>query len=80
MTPGSDDLAQAVATALLGHDLVILQNHGQVTVGRNYQDALQRAVFFEFAAAIYFRTKQQPVSIDEQGINLLYQARRDGFP
>ena len=79
MTPGSDDLAQAVATALLGHDLVILQNHGQVTVGKNYQEALQRAVFFEFAAAIYFRTKQQPISIDEQEINLLYQARRDGF-
>ncbi|CAK8716497.1 Aldolase [Candidatus Electrothrix laxa] len=80
MTPGSDGLAQAVATALLGHDLVILQNHGQVTVGKDYRDALQRAIFFEFAASIYFRTKQQPIPINKQGINFLHQARQDGFP
>lgn len=80
MTPGSDALAQAVASALQGHDMVILQNHGQVTVGKNYQEVLQRAVFFEFAAAIYFRTNQQPIPIDEQEINFLHQVRRDGLP
>ena len=80
MTPGSDDLAQGVASALQGHDMVILQNHGQVTVGKDYREALQRAVFFEFATAIYFRTKQQPVSIDEHGITFLHQARQNGFP
>ncbi|WP_339137343.1 MAG: class II aldolase/adducin family protein [Candidatus Electrothrix sp. GW3-4] len=80
MTPGSDELAQAVTSALQEHDLVVLQNHGQVTVGKDYPEMLQRALFFEFAAAIYFRTNQQPVSIDEQGINFLHQARQNGFP
>ena len=80
MTPGSEALAQAVASALQEHDLVLLQNHGQVTVGKDYKEVLQRAIFFEFAAAIYFRTNQQPVPINEQGINFLHQARREGFP
>jgi len=75
-----NDLTLAVAATLPGHDLIVLQNHGQVTVGKNYRDALQRALSFEVAAAIYFRTKQQPIPIDEQGINFLHQARRDGFP
>ena len=79
LTPGSDDLAQAVTAALQKHDLVVLRNHGQVTVGKDYREVLQRALFFEFAAAIYFQTNRQPVSIDEQGINFLYQARRNGF-
>ncbi|MCI5131688.1 MAG: hypothetical protein D3904_09220 [Candidatus Electrothrix sp. EH2] len=47
---------------------------------KDYRDVLQRAVFFEFAAAIYFRTNRQPVPIDEQEINILHQARRNGLP
>ena len=79
MKPGSDELAQTVVAALQEHDLVILQNHGQVTVGKDYREVLQRAIFFEFAAALHFRTNQQPIPIDEQGITFLHQARRNGF-
>ncbi|MCI5122508.1 MAG: class II aldolase/adducin family protein [Candidatus Electrothrix sp. AUS4] len=79
LTPGSEELAQAVAAALQEHDLAVLRNHGQVTVGKDYREVLQRALFFEFAAAIYFRTNQQPVPIDGQEIDFLHQARREGF-
>ncbi|MCI5121999.1 MAG: hypothetical protein D3908_12570 [Candidatus Electrothrix sp. AUS4] len=79
LTPGSDELAQAVAAALQEHDMAVLQNHGQVTVGKDYREVLQRALFFEFAAAIYFRNNQQPISINKQGINFLYQGRNSSF-
>jgi ribulose-5-phosphate 4-epimerase/fuculose-1-phosphate aldolase len=34
------------------HDLVLMQNHGEVTVGKSYEEAIQRAVFFELACRI----------------------------
>jgi ribulose-5-phosphate 4-epimerase/fuculose-1-phosphate aldolase len=53
--PGSKALAEAVIEALSGHNLAMLANHGQVTVGKDYEQAIQRAVFFEMACAILVR-------------------------
>jgi ribulose-5-phosphate 4-epimerase/fuculose-1-phosphate aldolase len=50
--PGSADLAAAVTAAIREHDLVILQNHGQVRWSR-LPDALRKALYFEFASSIY---------------------------
>jgi ribulose-5-phosphate 4-epimerase/fuculose-1-phosphate aldolase len=53
--PGSIALAEAVTDALSRHNLAMLANHGQVTVGKDYEQAIQRAVFFEMVCAILVR-------------------------
>ena len=50
--PGSKDLANAVTTAMRHHDLAVLVNHGQVTVARDLEHAIQNAEFFELACEI----------------------------
>ncbi|MFH1287613.1 MAG: class II aldolase/adducin family protein [bacterium] len=55
MPPGSHDLAVAVTSAVRGHNLAILRNHGQVAVGKDFREAFQRAVYFEFASAVCLR-------------------------
>jgi len=52
LTPGSAELAEAVIEALSQHDLVILKNHGLVTVGKDFDDAIQKACFFELTCQI----------------------------
>jgi ribulose-5-phosphate 4-epimerase/fuculose-1-phosphate aldolase len=52
LPPGSDALADAVSAAGEKHDMVILRNHGLVTVGRDFNDAIQKACFFELACQI----------------------------
>jgi len=52
LPPGSAELARAVAEAMVDHDMAILRNHGLVTVGRDFDEAIQRAVFFELACRI----------------------------
>jgi ribulose-5-phosphate 4-epimerase/fuculose-1-phosphate aldolase len=62
--PGSPALAQAVTQTLKTHDLAILANHGQVTVGKTFDDAIQKAAFFELACEILLRAgpRIQPLS------------------
>lgn len=50
--PGSPELAGAVTDALGSHDCVLLCKHGQVVCGRDFDDAFQKAVFFEMACRI----------------------------
>ncbi len=50
--PGTEPLAQKVIEAMRDHDLAILRNHGQVTCGKDFNDAIQKAVFFELACQI----------------------------
>lgn len=66
ITPGTEELADAVISAMKDHDMVMLQNHGQVTVGRDLNDAIQKAVFFELACDIILRAgdKIAPMSAD----------------
>jgi ribulose-5-phosphate 4-epimerase/fuculose-1-phosphate aldolase len=53
--PGSVELAAAVTATLKNHNLAVLTNHGLVTVGKNFDEAIQRAVFFELACDILVR-------------------------
>ncbi len=55
LNPGSTDLARGVIEAMKGHDLVILKNHGLVTAGKNFNDVIQKASFFELACEIILR-------------------------
>jgi ribulose-5-phosphate 4-epimerase/fuculose-1-phosphate aldolase len=50
--PGSPELAAAVTEAMRTHDCVLLANHGQVVCGRDFDDAFQKAMFFEMACGI----------------------------
>lgn len=50
--PGSDELAGQVVAAAQSHDMVILKNHGMVTVGTDYRAAIEKAAFFELACQI----------------------------
>ena len=55
LDPGSRALADAVTQVMKTHNLAILKNHGMVTVGKSYDEAIQRAVFFELACDITLR-------------------------
>ena len=52
LRPGSSELADAVTDALVKHNVALLSNHGQVACGRDFDEAFQRAVFFEMACGI----------------------------
>jgi ribulose-5-phosphate 4-epimerase/fuculose-1-phosphate aldolase len=53
--PGSKELAEAVTEALTNHDCVLMSKHGQAVCGKDFDDAFQKAVFFEMACAIIVR-------------------------
>ncbi len=50
--PGSPELAAAVTEAMREHDCILLGNHGQVVCGKDFDDAFQKAMFFEMACRI----------------------------
>ncbi len=52
LTPGSQELADAVVAVMRDHDLAIMANHGQVTVASGLDQAIQNAEFFELACQI----------------------------
>jgi ribulose-5-phosphate 4-epimerase/fuculose-1-phosphate aldolase len=66
LPPGSKELAGAVIEACREHDLVILLNHGQVTVGTDFDDAFQKAHVYERACQIVLEagTHLRPLSPD----------------
>ena len=62
LQPGSAELAAAVIEAAREHELLLLRNHGQVVLGRDFDDALQRAGFFELACEVLLRGRDlQPL-------------------
>jgi len=66
--PGSPELGIKVTESIKSHDLVVLQNHGQVVVGKNFDDVIQKALFFELACGIIIRSKDQAVRLTEDQI------------
>ncbi|MDA3925998.1 MAG: class II aldolase/adducin family protein [Kiritimatiellae bacterium] len=52
ISPGSNELADAVTEAMQEHDLVVMRNHGMVTVAADYAHVIQNAEFFEFACEL----------------------------
>ena len=65
LPPGTKELADAVVSAMRDHDLVICRNHGQVVIGRDFKDVIQKAGFFELACEILLR-QDKPRFITEQ--------------
>lgn len=56
LRPGSPELAKAVVAAMLGHDSVLLTNHGQVVCGKDFDEVFERATFFEMACRIIIQS------------------------
>ncbi len=50
--PGSDELAHAVIGALKEHNAAFMLKHGQVVCAKDFDEAFQRAMFFEMACRI----------------------------
>lgn len=56
-TPEGDTEGEIISRALGGHDALLLCNHGLLTVGSTVQEAVYRAVFFEWAAAAQLQAR-----------------------
>ena len=52
LMPGSEQLADAVAAEAIESNLIQMANHGQVAIGRNYKEVVEKAVFFEFCCRV----------------------------
>ena len=65
LPPGSAQLADAVAAAMVDHDMVFMQNHGMVVAGKSYDDVIQKACFIELACEIMLKTEAQPLTEDQ---------------
>ena len=76
--PGSGELAEAVTAAMRHHDVAMLQNHGQVTAGSDFDDAIQRAVFFELACEIIVRAGRHVRPLPEEAARALRDAADGG--
>ena len=50
--PGSPELAKAVVDAMREHNSIMLLKHGQVVCGKDFNQAMERAMFFEMACRI----------------------------
>jgi ribulose-5-phosphate 4-epimerase/fuculose-1-phosphate aldolase len=76
LTPGSPELSEAVTTALKNHDLAILRNHGQVTVGKDFDSVIKKAAYFELACRIILGAGGDVQSLSKEAVAGL-QRRRD---
>ena len=72
--PGSEELAMATIEAAKRHTIVLLQNHGQVVIGKDFDDAIQNACFFELACRILL-TNPAAAAIKQDNIERLKAAR-----
>ena len=67
--PGSPELAQAVMEAMRNHDYVILEKHGQVFVGKDFNDAIEKAEFLEMACEIIVRSGMSYTTLTQDEID-----------
>ncbi len=75
--PGSEKLASAVADVIDDHELIVLKNHGQIAIGKDFNETLQRAVYFEFAAEILVRGGSNLDTLSPDALEYLYNAREE---
>ncbi len=73
LNPGSNELAREVISAMKEHDLVILKNHGQVTVGKSFDEVIQKATFFELACEVILHAGNQIQFLSQSAIDYLRQ-------
>ena len=71
MVPGSPDLAKSVSEALSGKGsyAALLKNHGLVTVGKSFEEALNIAEEIDEAARVYVLTGGKAPPIPAENID-----------
>lgn len=67
--PGSPELAEAVVNALKTRNTALMLKHGQVVCGKDFDDVMQRAMFFEMACRICVQANMQPMTLSEREID-----------
>lgn len=75
LPPGSPELAEAVTAAIKEHDLATLRNHGQVTVGRDFDEVIEKATYFELACKIILKAGGDVQLISREAVAELRRAR-----
>ena len=75
LTPGSQELAYAVVEVMREHDLAVMANHGQVTVARNLDHAIQNAEFFELACQIIVQSGDNIRPLTQEAVRELLAMR-----
>jgi ribulose-5-phosphate 4-epimerase/fuculose-1-phosphate aldolase len=59
--PGSPDLANAVESAAVRHDCMLLRNHGSICMGANLAEAVDRTEELEETARLFFTLRGHEV-------------------
>lgn len=67
--PGSPELAEHVKAAMKNHNSCLLRKHGQVVCGKDFDEAFERAMFFEMACRIIVLSGGQYEVLTEAEIN-----------
>ena len=75
LPPGSPELAEAVTAAIKEHDLATLRNHGQVTVGRDFDEVIEKATYFELACKIILKAGGDVQLLSREAVAELRRAR-----
>ena len=71
--PGSPELAEAVVNALKDRNSALMLKHGQVVCGKDFDDVIQRAMFFEMACRICVLADMHPAVLTEEEVDALEQ-------
>ena len=69
--PGSPELAEAVVNALRDRNSALMLQHGQVVCGKDFDDVIQRAMFFEMACRICVLADMHPAVLTEEEVDAL---------
>lgn len=69
--PGSPELAEAVVDALKDRNSALMLKHGQVVCGKDFDDVIQRAMFFEMACRICVLADMHPAVLTEEEVDAL---------
>lgn len=72
--PGSPELAAAVVEAMREHNSILLLKHGQVTCGKDFNQAFERAMFLEMACRIAILTHGEFTTLDKDELNDIHSA------
>lgn len=71
--PGSPQLAETVVNALRNRNSALMLQHGQVVCGKDFDDVIQRAMFFEMACRICVLADMKPAVLTEDEVDELEQ-------
>lgn len=67
--PGSKELAEAVIAGMKEHNSVLLRKHGQVVCGKDFDQAFERAMFFEMACRIIVLSNGNYTTLSKEEID-----------